>query len=94
MHFKKLNTGYQPAKFQIFRLSRSSFMEVGMRHQKHHYDVISYRWISKLAHLMEYIVGYQPFRFQSSGLSGSNFIEGVESTPNPMLQRDKKAQCL
>ena len=31
---------YQPAKFQISRLSGSNFMEIGLGHQKHHYYVI------------------------------------------------------
>ena len=40
--FVKLNIGYQLSKFQISRLSGSNFMEVSVRPQKHHYEVISY----------------------------------------------------
>ena len=39
-YFVKLIIGYQPAKFETSRLSGSNFTEVGIRHQKHNYDVI------------------------------------------------------
>ena len=39
-YFVKLIKGYQPAKVQMSQLSGSDFTEVGLRHQKHNYDVI------------------------------------------------------
>ena len=39
-NFVKLNTGHHHAKFQFFWLSGSNFMEVSVRPQKHHYDII------------------------------------------------------
>ena len=35
------NIGYQLAKFQVAQLSGSNFIEVGIRHEKHHYEVIT-----------------------------------------------------
>ena len=69
-------------------------MEVSVRPPKHHYDVIFYYCVSKLAYFVEHDMGYQPSKFQCSRTSGSNFMEGVEPPPPPVLQRDKKAQCL
>ena len=40
LRFVRLNIDYQPAKFENSWLSGSNFMEVDVRHQKHHYDVI------------------------------------------------------
>ena len=54
-------------------------MEVSVRPPKHHYDVISYHCVSKLAHFVEHDIGYQPSKFQCSRMSGSNFMEGVET---------------
>ena len=57
-------------------------MEVSVRPPKHHYNVISYDYVSKLAYFVEHGIGYQPSRFQCSRMSGSNFMEGgVEKTP-------------
>ena len=39
-YFVNLNLGYQPAKFQVSRLSGSNYTEVGIRHKKHNYDII------------------------------------------------------
>ena len=49
--------------------------------QKHHYDVISYHCVSKLAHFVEHDIGYQPSKFQCSRMSGSNFMEGGGKDP-------------
>ena len=48
---------------------------------KHHYDVISYHYVSKLAYLVEHDIGYQPSKFQCSVMSGSNFMEGGGNPP-------------
>ena len=58
-------------------------MEVSVRHQKHHYDVISYHWVSKLAYFVEDDIGYQPSKFQCSKVSGSSFTEGGGKHPPP-----------
>ena len=67
-------------------------MEVSVRPPKHHYDVISYHCVSKLAYFVENDIGYQPSKFQCFRMSGSNFMDG--GVIPPVLQRDKKAQCL
>ena len=94
----KLNIGYHPSKFQIPWLSGSNFMEVSVRPQqtplKRHYDVISYHCVSKLAYFVEHDIGYRPSKFQCSRMSGSNFMEGDGNPHPPVLQWDKKAQCL
>ena len=64
-------------------------MEVSVRPRKHHYDIISYYRVFKLAYFVEHDTGYQPSKFQCSRMSGSNFMEGG-GTPPPVLQRDKK----
>ena len=46
-----------------------------------------------LVYFVEHDIGSQPSMFQCSTMSGSNFMEGG-GTPPPVLQRDKKAQCL
>ena len=51
-------------------------MEVSVRPPKHHYDVISYHCVSKLAHFVEHDIGYQPSKLQCSRMPGSNFMEG------------------
>ena len=51
-------------------------MEVRVRHPKHHYDVISYHCVSKLAYFVEHDIDYQPSKFQCFRMSGSNFMEG------------------
>ena len=56
--------------------------------KEHHYDVICYHSVSKVAYFVEHHIGYQPSMFQCSTMSGSNFMEG-SGTP-PVLQRDKK----
>ena len=58
-------------------------MEVGARHQKHHYDVISYHRVSKLAYFVEHDIGYQPSKFQCSRKSGSNFAYRVKYLADP-----------
>ena len=63
-------------------------MEVSVRPPKHHYDVISYHCVSKLAYFVDHGIGYQPFKFQCSRMSESNFIDGGWKRP-PVLQRDK-----
>ena len=50
--------------------------------------------VSKLAYFVEHNIGYQPSKFQCSTMSGSNFMDGGGKDPPPVLQRDKKAQCL
>ena len=52
-------------------------MEVSVRLQKHHYDVISYPCVSKSVYFVEHDIGYQLFKFQCSRMSESNFMEGV-----------------
>ena len=89
-NFVRLYTGYQPSKFQISWLSGSNFIEISVKHQKHHYDVICYHWVSKLAYFVEHDISYQPSKFQCSRLSGSNFTEGGGKHTSPVLQRDKK----
>ena len=59
-------------------------MEVSIRHPKHHYDVISYHFVSKLAYFVEHDkhdIGYQLSKFQCSRMSGSNFMEGGGTQP-------------
>ena len=51
-------------------------MEVSVRPQTDHYDVISYHCVSKLAYFVEHDISYQPSKFQCSRMSGSNFMEG------------------
>ena len=50
-------------------------MEVNVRPPKHHYDLIYYHCVSKLAYFVEHDIGYQPSRFQCSRMPGSNFME-------------------
>ena len=92
-NFVNLNIDYLPPKFQIPWLSASNFMVVSVRPQKHNYDVIFYYCVSKLAYFVEHGIGNQPSKFQCSRMSGSNFMDGGQKDP-PVLQRDKKAQCL
>ena len=67
-------------------------MAISVRHQKkHHYDVISYHSVSKIAYFTEHDIGYQPSKVQYSRMSGSNFMKG-DGNP-PVLQRDKKAHA-
>ena len=59
--------GYQPTKFQCFRLSVSTFTEgIG----KHNYNVISYSWASRLRFFAELNVGYPSARCQMNTLGG------------------------
>ena len=60
-------------------------MEDSVRPQKHHYDVISYNCVSKLAYSVENGIGYQPSKFQCPRMSGSNFMEGGWKRPPPVL---------
>ena len=82
----KLNIGYHPSKFQVSWLSRSNFMEVSVRPQKHHYDVIMTSILiivfPKLEYFVEHNIGYQPSKFQSSKMSESNFMEGGGTPPS------------
>ena len=95
LKFVKMDIGYHPSKFEISWLSGSNFMEVSVRPPKHHYDVISYHCVSKLAYFLEHGIGYQPSKFQCSRMSGSNFKEGVGGWKRPPVQQvDKKAQFL
>ena len=48
LNFVKQDIGYHVAKFQISWLSGSNFMEVSVRPQKHHYDVIMMSFTSTL----------------------------------------------
>ena len=48
---------------------------------KHHYDVISNHFVSKLAYFIEHDIGYQPSKFQCSRMSGSNFMDGGGTPP-------------
>ena len=96
-NFVKLDIGYHPSKFQISWLSWSNFMEVSARPPKtplwRHYDVNSYHCVSKFAYFVEHNIGYHPSKFQFPRMSGSNFMDGGGKDP-PVLQQDKKAQCL
>ena len=58
-------------------------MDVSVRPPKHHYDVISYHFVSKLAYFVEHDIGYQSSKFQCSSMSGSNFMEGGGTPPPP-----------
>ena len=51
-------------------------MEVSVNPPKHHYDVIPYHCVSKLAYIVEHDIGFEPSKFQCSRMSGSNFMEG------------------
>ena len=42
----------------------------------------------------EHNIGYQPSKFQCFRLSLSNLTEWGGKHPSPVLQQDKKAQCL
>ena len=71
-------------------------MDVSVRPQNtallRHYDVISYYCVSKLAYFVEHNIGYQPYKLTCSRMSGPNVMDGGGNPP--VLQRDKKAQCL
>ena len=58
-------------------------MEISVQHQKHHYDIISYHSVSKIAYFTEHDIGYQPSKFQYSRMSGLNFMEGGGPPPPP-----------
>ena len=75
LKFVKMAIGYHQSKFEISWLSGSNFMDVSVRPPNHHYDVISYHCVSKLAYFREHGIGYQPSKFQCSRMSGSNFME-------------------
>ena len=81
LKFVKLNIGYHFSTFQASWLSGSDFMEVSVRPQKHHYDVISYHCVFKLAYFVEHDITLQPAKFQCSKMSGSNFMKGGAPPP-------------
>ena len=94
LKFRETEYRLSPLQVSIFWLSGLNFMQVSVRHQKHHYDVISYHRVSKFAYSVEHDIDYQPYEFQCSRTSGLNFMEGRWKKPPPMLEQDKKAQCL
>ena len=67
---------YQPAKFQCFRLSGSTFTE-GL--QKHNDDVITTSFhdfvIQNFPYFKKLVISYQPAKLQIPQLSESNFTE-------------------
>ena len=84
-YYVELTKGYQPAKFQFFRLSGSSFTE-GL--QKHNDDVIRRHfifWDSKFPYFVKLIISYQPAKSQIPQLSESNFTEvGIRHPKRPL----------
>ena len=58
--------------------------------QKHHYDVISYHCVSKLAYIVEHNMDYQPSKFQCPRMSGSNFMDGGGQDPPQCYNEIKK----
>ena len=61
-------------------------MEVSVRPSKHHYDIISYHCVSKLAYLVEHGICYQPSKCQCSRMSGSKFYGwGWKRPPTVLL---------
>ena len=76
LKFCKTEYRLSSVQVQISWLSGLNFMEVSVRPPKHHYDVISFDCVSKLAYFVEHDIGYQPTNFQCSGMSRSNFMEG------------------
>ena len=72
VYFVEFTKGYQPAKFQLCRLSGSSFKG---ELQKHNDDVISYFWDSKFQYFVKLVISYEPAKFQIPKLFELNFTE-------------------
>ena len=79
--FVEFTKGYHPAKFQLSRLSGSSFTE-GL--QKHNDDVMmmSFHTLGfKIQYFVKLIISYQPAKFQIPTLFETNFTEVFINNP-------------
>ena len=71
-YFVELTKGYQPAKFQYCKLSRSSFSE-GLRKDNDDIFMTLHFWDLKFPYVVKLIISYQSAKFQIPQLSESNF---------------------